>query len=739
MFSHRNRLLNILLMMMITLLFHGCFPWKNFVSSTEPMRYAFEGDDFCQWSLVRLDSMEGRWGYVSADGKEAIASVFDWADDFTNGMALVQYNGKYSYLNPDGKQMRRIKANHAYAFSEGLAGVQKRNKWGYINQKGKWVIKPQFDWTLPFSQDRAAVAVGKHYGFINPQGELVIPAQFDDTQPFVNGLSVVKKNNKFGLIDTLGQNVQPIIYRRIEPWKNETYKLHANNKKIGLANRQGQMILDTVYTTLSLLQDKFYFVVQNNFEGLFDLHGNEVLPVEYQFLSTLSKEGFLVGMKDDKYGVIAISGQILVPFVYDNIRFSEGRFYLQKDDNAWLMDNSFQLIRELPKYENNLFFYNGLALIHKKVEAAGNRTRLGYINKMGEEVIAPQYDYAYHFNDHGLAIVGTRDNGISRYTVIDTTGMKQPSGIPDNHPGVGLYNLRPFGKRLFFNESGGQSLVFLASQTGRFLPDMPYTSFSPLKYSDRNDLARVYIHSKVGLIDTTLTERLPVHFESISAYNQNRIAVKQNGKWGYADEKFRLRIPFVYDRAPSFKYGYAKVEQNKLQGVINTKGRDIIPLKYENITIDTISNRIYAKTEQVVDIYDQYGRLLLSREYSYIGGFWGRGYSTFRMGDKMGVMNSDFKVICEPQYDHIGRFYDDRAWVINDKKGGFIDNQFQLVIPVAYDDIEEFAMGFTRVEKNGESFYIDIYGRRIHPSEQDIAERKEIIEDRRKGFIDFSS
>ena len=727
-------------MSIVALFLASCSIWKNHVVPFRQQEsYAYQGDTVNGWSLVRLDRMGGNWGYVSADGRKAIEPVFDWADDFADGAALVQYQGHYSYLNPQGKRMRRIKAPHAYAFSEGLAAVPKGDKWGYIDRSGKWVIKPQFDWALPFAQKRAAVAIGNQYGFINQQGELVISAQYDDTKPFANGLSIVQKEGKYGLIDTVGREILPVQYRYVEPWVKGMYKLHAAHKKTGLANLQGTVILDTVYTYMGVEREHFLRVKRNQLWGLVDFNGREILSTAYSFLGFVSDEGFLVAEKDDKYGVVDTTGKTLLPLTYDNIHFSEGRFFLWKDDKILLTDNRFQLIRELPDYDAHGSFYHGFAVIGKESEVNNYTILRGYINRNGEEVIPPRYDHAFSFNEHGLAIAGTRKEGISRYFVIDTTGIRPPSHIPDNHLGRALHNLKPYGKRLFYNDSGDKSLALLSSETGRFLPGMPYTAFSPIEYSDRTDLAVVRIDSKAGLIDTTLTELLPVQFEDINTYTSDRIAIKQNGKWGFADEKFRLRIPFIYDKVYSFRYGYAEAASNKQVGIIDPKGRTIVPLKYKYTTVDSISNRIYAQKEQGMDIYDRYGRLLIDSDFSAVGGYWGRNFSTFRRDNKMGVIDDNLRVICDPIYDFIGSFYDGRSMVTNEGRGGFLDSTFQLAIAIEYEWAEDFACGFTKVKKDGESFYIDIHGNRVDPSEDDIAKREDVIEQRKKGFIDFSS
>lgn len=742
---------------MIVIFLASCSSWKNRLMSHQQREgYAYQGDTLNGWSLIRLDGMTGMWGYVSQDGKRAIRPIFNWADDFTDSMVLVRYQDHYTYVNQQGEQMRRIRAPHAYAFSNGLAAVQRDDKWGYINHRGKWDIKPQFDWALPFSQNRAAVTIDNQYGFINTQGEIVIPSQYEDVKPFVNHLSIVGKNGKYGLIDTLGRKILPLQYHRIEPWEKGTYKLHVAHKKIGLANPDGRIILDTLYTAITVQRDNFLRAVENGFTGLFDFNGRTILPTAYPFLGFVSDEGFLVAMKDDKYGVVDTTGKTLLPFIYDKVgqpRFSEGRIYMQKDSKMLLMDSAFQIIKESP-YAHSYTFSNGFAIVAQKDESDPYNRRYGYINRQGEETLSPQYHSAYGFNKYGLTIVGIRKEGITSQFIIDTTGTQLPINMIIDHLGnhrpvfYPLYNgqpsdmhdLKPFGDRLFYNKSGS-NFTFLSPETGMMMNELefPYESLYPLSYSDRKDLATVGIDSLVGLIDTTLTELLPLQFEDIGTFTKNRIAVKQERKWGFADEKFRLRIPFSYDKVSSFHYGYAEVDSSNQKGIIDTKGRILVPLQYKNTTVDSVGNRIYAKREQGTDIYDRYGRLLLQSDYDYISGYWGKSYSTFRKGSKMGVMDYDFHILCRPQYDRIGPLYEGRSWVVNDGKGGFLDSNFQVIIPIEYNYIEDYALGFTRVEKDGESFYIDINGKRIQPSTKEITDRKAVMEKRLEGFIDFSS
>ena len=705
----------------LSLFLVSCSGLKNLnVKNESYQSYDFYGDTIDNWSLVRQDSL---WGYVSQDGSRAVKRIFTWADDFSDGMALVQDQNGYSYINFEGKLLRRVKGSFAYSFSEGLAAVQKQDKWGYINRDGKWFIKPEFDWALPFKENRAAVTIGFQKGYINRAGEVVIPPIYEEAKEFTDGIAIVRKNLTYGLIDTLGNELISPHLKSIESWEKVFYKLETGDKKLGLTNLNGVLILDTIYNELSLIKEKYIRANNDGKVGHFDLSGIVIIPMIYDFLGFVSDEGFIVAEIDGKNGFINTQGEIVLPIEYEACRmgFSDGRTWIKKNGKLFLMDNHFNIIKKV-SYDDAYYFNNGFAIV--------GGPSFGYVNRDGEEVISPQYHTAFTFNKNGLTIVGNRKDGLTDLYIINSEGAIVSD--KSNYSSIAY-----FGPDLIY--SSVSESIFLSTETGEEISDFPYTRLYSLRYSDRKDLARVSKEMKTGLIDYSLTELLPAEFDDIGEYIYNRLAIRKDGLWGFADEDFRIRIPLVYDKIESFKYGISVVGKDDLKGAINPNGRVIVPLQYSNVTIDYIRNQITAEKEDGYDLYDIEGRLLLETDFSYFSGYWSQNYATFRKDEKMGAMDFNFQILSEPKYDRIGHFRDRMAWVIIDGKGGFINEDFQIVVPIELDDLEEFALGFSKVKKDGKEYYINTKGEEIFPDEESIKEREEEIQRRKDGFFNFSS
>jgi hypothetical protein len=92
-----------------------------------------------------VEAQEG-YGFIDLDGKLVIKTG-DRARDFHEGMAAVFSSadgGQWGYSDRFGKMVVGYQYQFAADFSEGLAGVLVDKKFGFINLKGKMIIAPRF-------------------------------------------------------------------------------------------------------------------------------------------------------------------------------------------------------------------------------------------------------------------------------------------------------------------------------------------------------------------------------------------------------------------------------------------------------------------------------------------------------------------------------------------------------------------------------------------------------------------
>lgn len=171
-----------------------------------------------------------------------------------------------------------------------------------------------------------------------------------------------------------------------------------------------------------------------------------------------------------------------------------------------------------------------------------------------------------------------------------------------------------------------------------------------------------------------------------------------------------MRIPFIYDKTEYFRYATTAVEQNKKKGLIGRDGHALIPLRYDQLTFDYACDRIYAKYSDGIDIYNTEGRLLLATDFGYIGQYGNNNHVAYRQNGKLGFMDYNFHVLYEPEFDGM-------TWVRKDVKGGYIYKQFQLIVPVELECIEDFAAGFAKEKKDDREYYSNNEGEEVAPTE----------------------
>ena len=106
---------------------------------------------------------------------KAIYPQFDWAEDFSGGLARIRIGGLYGVIDTAGSVIAEPQFDSVQSFSEGLAAVRigdwDTGLWGFIDTNGNVIVEPQFDSVQSFSEGLAVVRIGdwdigRLWGFI---------------------------------------------------------------------------------------------------------------------------------------------------------------------------------------------------------------------------------------------------------------------------------------------------------------------------------------------------------------------------------------------------------------------------------------------------------------------------------------------------------------------------------------------------------------------------------------------
>ncbi len=167
-----------------------------------------------------------RFGFIDKSGAYVIEPEYEFADDFSEGLAPVCIDGQFGYVDTQGAFAIEPAFSNAGPFNEGLAAVQLRGWIGYIDKTGSFIVPPRYERGGIFSDGLAPVALAGKYGYINRSGEFVIRPDFRQAAPFSEGLASVSRNRRVGYIDTMGKEVIPFQYSIAHPFTNGSARVY---------------------------------------------------------------------------------------------------------------------------------------------------------------------------------------------------------------------------------------------------------------------------------------------------------------------------------------------------------------------------------------------------------------------------------------------------------------------------------------------------------------------------------
>lgn len=298
----------------------------------------------------------GLWGYYDLEGRQVIPSRYRLANDFQEGLALVQDTfGLYGYITPSGEWAISPRWRAASDFQEGLAWVKEGRRYGHIHPNGEWAIPPKYLRVNHFQEGLAIVKGKNGYGVIDQKGKTVVPLHYrmvDFEGPYIK----VKKGGEYGFVDRKGRMVCPIKYRFIGCFADGTIWVY-KDQHISLLDIKGKPLPLPPYASLKMQGDSLAMVTLAGKSFMINSKGERVKiapekpnywkkPI-YRTLRNLgyehyspAREGFVVAEVSQTYGLMDSQGNQLIPATLDAIRYEQGIFTFIEDTQIRYMNST---------------------------------------------------------------------------------------------------------------------------------------------------------------------------------------------------------------------------------------------------------------------------------------------------------------------------------------------------------------------------------------------------------------
>ena len=87
----------------------------------------------------------GKWGFVDLQGHSVIPCIYEWVENFSEGLAECGLNNKSGFINKAGKLIIPFIYEQVEAFDKGFSVVQLNDKYGLINKLGKRILSYNYD------------------------------------------------------------------------------------------------------------------------------------------------------------------------------------------------------------------------------------------------------------------------------------------------------------------------------------------------------------------------------------------------------------------------------------------------------------------------------------------------------------------------------------------------------------------------------------------------------------------
>lgn len=342
-----------------------------------------------------------KWGLIDSFGNEILPLEYnDIADTVVDGRIKIRRGSYEGYVDISGRIILKPIYNGIWDFVDGYAIVWNDCKYGVINSAFEEIIPCCFS-EMEYEQESGLFKT--EVGYKTKDGRymaecygrtVLVKSEYKHCYAYHanRAIAVCYKGDSvyYGLIDENSMEVLPPIFQYLFLLECGLYKFKLAGR-YGLADAYGNILLHNKYHGIGTFEDGLACVISRKFDtdrsagsdyGYIDEYGDEVLPVEYEFIGKRNNKTAVV-MKNNVWGLFNVSTRTIKML-----------------DKAAFIGSCLDGLCRI-----------NIGGVYNKQSKIAEGGKWGYINSDGIMVITPIYDYAYGYSEGMAAVKSERKYG----------------------------------------------------------------------------------------------------------------------------------------------------------------------------------------------------------------------------------------------------------------------------------------------------------------------------------------
>ncbi len=599
----------------------------------------------------------GKFGAIMVGGKELVPPIYDDLSEFENGYATVKWNNETRIVNLSGQ-------------------IQ-------VLKDGKEIFLPEeYDWGFDFVENLCVVVKNNKYGIVNAELKLIIPCEYEYIETLSDCLFKFREGGKWGVVDKSRKLIAEADYINIT-YETESLLMvetRAQNgscteSRYGLLDCKGNVVISAECKTITKVEqgNNIFFIAEKNYKkGVLDKNGNIIVPFIYSYISDKGSPFYYHYRKRDICGFYKSNGEhyiyidkdlrqsITIPTDYEYAEYvGHGMVKVSKADKWGLIDMTGQIIVET-KFDYIDKFDGSFAKVSFKFE---EKYLYGLIDTSGDIVLPIEYEGIEKW-DNGYYVV--RKDGL--YGLLSPTLQLLINPCKE-------YLSKLDERYIYVKERSDYSTTHLLQGLIDYFGNeiVPaYKNISKVEVLDNAFLKVIYHRSeykgcsRIGILNNIGKE---IYYngscDDITYIDNGMLLIKSGHKYNIANLQGKVLFNNYYDYIEILENGDFLIKDNRCYGLARYTGEIYIHPKYTNkikfengiAEIKISDNKPLHKINkegQVIVSDENKNEVIIPKDY-----YWGtdfiNGISIVRSvkNDKLGVINKQSDVLITPEFDTI--------------------------------------------------------------------------------------